>query len=116
MTPENKNDSKSQKWRRILVHELFEFFCNFAFLSGFLVAFAWYRRLLLAGYHIQYLDYWAPVIEAAILAKVIMIGDALRIGQRFQDNPWPLLPFIARWYSVSWWCSSHLRSVSLARG
>ena len=45
----------------------------------FLIAFAWYRRLILASYHIQYLGYWAPVIETAILAKVIMIGDAFLI-------------------------------------
>jgi len=64
-----------------------EYFFNFAFLAVFLVAFAWYRRLILAEYHIQYLGYWAPVIEAAILAKVIMIGDVLHMGRRFQNRP-----------------------------
>jgi len=66
---------------------MFEYFFNFAFLALFLVAFAWYRRLILAAYHIQYLGYWAPLIESAILAKVIMIGDALRIGRRFDNKP-----------------------------
>ena len=64
-----------------------EYLFNFAFLSIFLVAFAWYRRLLLASYDIQYIGYWAPLFEAAILAKVIMIGDLLRIGRRFQNKP-----------------------------
>jgi len=85
--PESQSESKSQKWRKILVHEMSEYFFNFAFLAVFLVAFAWYRRLILAEYHIQYLGYWAPVIEAAILAKVIMIGDALHMGRRFQNRP-----------------------------
>jgi hypothetical protein len=86
MTTESQSETKSQKWKRILVHELFEYFLNFIFLAAFLVAFAWYRRLILAEYNIQYLAYWGPVIEAAILAKVIMIGDALRMGRRFQNR------------------------------
>lgn len=64
-----------------------EYLFNFAFLAIFLVAFAWYRRLILAAYHIHYLGYWAPLIEAAILAKVIMLGDVLRVGRRFRSKP-----------------------------
>lgn len=89
MSHENPTESKSERWRRILVHEFIEFVFNFGFLSFFLVAFAWYRRLILAKYHIQYTGYWAPVVEAAILAKVIMIGDALRVGRRLRR--WPLV-------------------------
>ena len=87
MAAENQPESKAQKWKRILVHELFEYFFNFAFLAFFLVSLAWYRRLLLASYNIDYYDYWAPLIEAAVLAKVIMIGDALHMGQRFGNRP-----------------------------
>jgi len=87
MATENQAEGRAQKWRGILVHEMFEYFFNFAFLAVFLIAFAWYRRLILAAYHIQYLGYWAPLIEAAILAKVIMIGDALRIGRSLQNRP-----------------------------
>jgi len=82
-----KNETKSRKWEKIFVHEMFEYFFNFAFLAFFLVAFAWYRRLLLASYHIQYFGYWAPLIEAAVLAKVIMIGDILHIGGAFRNKP-----------------------------
>lgn len=71
----------------MLVHELFEYFFNFAFLAFFLVAFAWYRRLLLASYHIEYFGYWAPLIEAAVLAKIIMIGDAFHMGREFRNKP-----------------------------
>lgn len=87
--------TKRQKWERILVHEFFEYLFNFAFLSFFLVSFAWYRRLLLASYNIQWTDYWAPLIESAVLAKVIMIGDALRIARGL--SKWPLaVPAIYR--------------------
>ena len=87
MATETQPESKAQKWRRIFVHEMFEYFLNFLFLAVFLISFAWYRRLLLASYHIEYLGYWTPLIEAAILAKVIMIGDVLRLGRRFQNRP-----------------------------
>ncbi len=87
MTPESQTERRAHKWQKVLAHELFEYFFNFAFLAIFLVAFAWYRRLILAAYHIQYLGYWAPLIESAILAKVIMIGDALRVGRSFQNRP-----------------------------
>jgi hypothetical protein len=87
MATENQTESRAQKWQRILVHEMFEYFFNFAFLAVFLVAFAWYRRLILAAHHIPYSDYWAPLIESAILAKVIMIGDALRLGRSFRNKP-----------------------------
>ncbi len=33
------------------------------------------------------MDYGVSVIEALVLAKVIMIGDVLRIGRRLQDRP-----------------------------
>lgn len=87
MKNETPAERHSGTWRKILVHEMFEYFFNFAFLAVFLVAFAWYRRLILAAYHIPYTGYWAPLIEAAILAKIIMIGDALRIGRSFQKRP-----------------------------
>ena len=81
------NENKSRKWQRIIEHELFEYFANFVFLAFFLVAFAWYRRLVLEEYHIHYFGYWGPVIEAAILAKVIMIGDALHMGRALENKP-----------------------------
>ncbi len=87
METEKLSEDASRTWRNFLAHEMFEYFFNFAFLAMFLVAFAWYRRLILAAYHIQYLNYWMPLIEAAILAKVIMIGDALRLGRGFRGKP-----------------------------
>jgi hypothetical protein len=95
MAPEGQIKSKPRGWEKILAHEMCEYLINFALLSFFLVAFAWYRRLLLASYNIEYFGYWAPLIEAAVLAKIIMIGDALRMGRRFRN--WPLaVPTIYR--------------------
>ena len=50
-------------------------------------AFLTYRRLTLSESGITYLHYGAGIIEALILAKVILIGRALRLGRRFEDEP-----------------------------
>lgn len=74
-------------WKKKVVHELVEYWINFGYLAFFLVAFMWYRRLILAEYQVQYTNYWFPLIEAAVLAKVIMIGDLLRLGRRMENKP-----------------------------
>ena len=43
--------------------------------------------MVLAEYQIAYVRYGMSVLEALVLAKVILIGDVLRIGRRFEDKP-----------------------------
>ena len=74
-------------WKRTLIHELVEYWLNVAYLSFFLVAFVWYRRLVLAEYQVLYTNYWFPLIEAAVLAKVIMIGDVFHLGRGLEQKP-----------------------------
>ncbi len=54
------------------------------YLALMLSAFAWYRRLILSGAGLSYIHYGEAVIEALILAKVILIGQALGLGRRFE--------------------------------
>ena len=56
------------------------------YLAVMLAAFAWYRRFVLSQVGIGYLHYGAAVIEALILAKVILIGQALGVGRRFEGS------------------------------
>ena len=74
-------------WKRKIVDEMVEYYLNFMYLAFFLVAFAWYRRLILAEYDILYLGYWVPLVEAAILAKVIMVGELVPFGRGLQRKP-----------------------------
>ena len=74
-------------WKQKIVHEVIEYWINFAWLVFFLVAFIWYRRLILAEYHVQYTNYLFPLIEAAVLAKMIMVGDLLRLGRGLEHKP-----------------------------
>ncbi|MBL9175541.1 MAG: hypothetical protein JNL10_18510 [Verrucomicrobiales bacterium] len=89
MSHATNGETPQKSWRTVLRHELTEYLFNFAFLSFFLIAFSWYRRLLLDSYHISNAVYWAPVISSAILAKVLMIGEALRMGRGLRT--WPLI-------------------------
>jgi len=54
------------------------------YLALMLSAFTWYRRFVLSQYGVTYLHYWAAVVEALILAKVILIGQALGLGRRYE--------------------------------
>ena len=82
-------------WKTKLTHELIEYCLNFVYLAFFLVAFAWYRRLTLAEYAIPYSDYWMPLVAAAVLAKVIMIGDLMHLGRGLERTPL-LMPTLYR--------------------
>jgi hypothetical protein len=64
-----------------------EYWTNVFYLTIVFAAFTWYRRLLLAAHDIMYTNYFVSVIEALILAKVIMIGDVLRIGRGLERKP-----------------------------
>ena len=85
-----------------VVHEVIEYWITFAYVAFFLVAFTWYRRLVLAEYHIRYTNYWFPLVEAAVLAKVIMIGDLLRLGRRLDQQPL-IIPTLYRTVVFSLW-------------
>jgi hypothetical protein len=86
---------KSVGWKSKLKAGMIEYYLDFMYLAFFLVAFAWYRRLILAEYDILYLSYWMPLVEAAVLAKVIMIGDLLRFGRGLERKPL-LVPTVFR--------------------
>ncbi len=73
-------------WKQRVSHEMLEYGIVFIYLATFFGVFTWYRRLILAEYHITYLHYWLAVFEAFILAKVIVVGTALRIGRRFEGK------------------------------
>ena len=98
----NDVHTKPARWKQKIVHELIEYWINFAYLAFFLVAFTWYRRLILAEYHVQYTNYWFPLIEAAILAKVIMVGDILGLGRGLEHKPL-ILPTLSRTVVFSVW-------------
>jgi hypothetical protein len=68
------------------VEELKVFWVVAAFLALMFGAFTTYRRLILSEFGITYVHYGAGVVEALIVVKVILIGQALGIGKRFEKS------------------------------
>ena len=108
-------------WKRKVVHELSEYWINFGYLAFFLIAFGWYRRLILAEYQLHHTNYWFPVIEAAILAKVIMLGDFLRVGRGLEQRPLILSALFRTfmfsvWVGIFGWLEATVRGLLEHRG
>ena len=80
-------DKKKGNWKEKIFHEMVEYWINVSYLTLVFAAFTQYRRFLLAAHDITYTNYWVAVIEALILAKVIMIGDAVRLGRGLEHKP-----------------------------
>ena len=64
-----------------------EYWINVAYLTLVFAAFTQYRRFVLAAYDITYTNYGVALIEALILAKVIMIGAVFRLGRGLEQKP-----------------------------
>ena len=56
------------------------------YLAVMLAAFGSYRKLVLSESGINYFQHGAAVIQALILAKVILIGQALGVGRQFEGS------------------------------
>ena len=83
-------DEVKQKegWKQKAKREFIRYWINVLYLTLVFGLFAWYRRLILAQYEIKYLKYGVAIVEALVLAKVVLIGDALGLGRKiFKDRP-----------------------------
>jgi len=78
----NSENKTHASWKQRAAHELRIFLVYFVYLALLLGAFTWYRRLILAEFQISSFRYGYAVIEALVLAKVILIGEALGVGER----------------------------------
>jgi hypothetical protein len=68
-------------------HEAKELVTVYLYLVLLIGSFTVYRWLLMEEYHVGYFVFGYALIEALILAKVIIIGEGLGIGERFADRP-----------------------------
>ena len=78
---------KKKNIKKKIVHEITEYWINVVYLTLVFASFTQYRRLVLAAHDITYTNYWVAVIEALVLAKVVMIGDVLHLGRRLEHKP-----------------------------
>jgi hypothetical protein len=80
-------DKKQGTWKEKIFHEMVEYWLNVIYLTLVFAAFTQYRRLVLAAHDITYTNYWVALIEALVLAKVIMIGEVVRLGRGLEQKP-----------------------------
>ena len=79
-------DKRKGNLKKKIFHEMTEYWIIVAYLTLVFAAFTQYRRLILAAHDITYTNYWVAVIEALILAKVVMIGGVFRLGRHLDQG------------------------------
>jgi hypothetical protein len=84
--PMNILSEKSSDWKGKIRHELIRYWLIVLYLAFFFGGFANYRRLILAQYDISYQDYGISMIEALVLAKVIVVAEKLGLGRGFEGK------------------------------
>lgn len=82
---------KSSKPPKTLINKLLDetkrYIVYTVILTLFFSAFTTYRRLILDEYGISYAHYGFNLVQSMILAKVIIIGQVLKLGERFSARP-----------------------------
>jgi hypothetical protein len=80
-------DKKKVGLKEKIFHEMVEYWINVIYLTIVFATFTQYQMFVLASYDITYTNYWVAVIEALILAKVIMVGAVVRLGHGLEQKP-----------------------------
>jgi hypothetical protein len=86
MTVEKPLLEKASKKQKI-VHELRSLLAIFLYLALFFVVLRTYTHLILLQRQVSYVAYGLTIIKALALAKIILTGETLRLGERFHDKP-----------------------------
>jgi len=85
-----RGDAKGERRRRvweIVVCEAKKFGILFLYLAVVFGLLTLHQWVVLASNHISYAFYGASVINALILAKIMLVAEALHFGERFRDKP-----------------------------
>lgn len=83
----NSSPSEKGSLKRKVLHELSEYWIIVFYLALAFAAFLQYRRLVLGAQHISYTHYFVALVKAMVLAKVILIGEMIRLGRGLEDRP-----------------------------
>ncbi|UJX41127.1 hypothetical protein K9F62_00005 [Desulfovibrio sp. JY] len=78
---------KANALKHTFVSEGRVFIVLFIYLALLLGGFAWYKRLVLLQYKFQFLHYGYSIVEAAVLAKLILVGNAFGLTKPFRKLP-----------------------------
>lgn len=81
------HSTKHREIKQKISNELKRYLMYTFFLAILLFTFTSYERMLLEKFGNQYVPYGFCIIKALILAKVIMIGEAIKLGEKFSKKP-----------------------------
>jgi hypothetical protein len=79
-------DQSAKNLKQKAAHEFEELAVLTAYLAFFFGGLATYSMLLLNEFHISYFAYGTALINAFVIAKVILIGEAVRAGAKFESK------------------------------
>lgn len=78
---------ESSSFKQIIKNELGQFFMYTVFLAFFFCSLTIYSRLLLKEFSIIYFRFGYGIIQAVVLAKIIVVGKHLRLVEKFAGKP-----------------------------
>lgn len=111
----SNGEKKRGGWKQKVASEMVAYWINVLYLAVFFGMFITYQRLVLAQYEISYEDYGISMIKALVLAKVIMLGDILRLGRGLEERPL-VYPTLFRSFAFSVWVLLFIILESMVRG
>ena len=83
----NAENSEKVTLKQKAAHELVQFLAISTYLAFFFCALATYSTLLLNEFHVSYFTYGFALINAIVIAKVILIGEYLHLGKKYEAKP-----------------------------
>jgi hypothetical protein len=83
----NAENPKPASLKQKATHELREFALISSYLAFFFCAVATYSMLLLNDLHVSYFIYGTALINALVIAKVILIGEYAHLGEKHESKP-----------------------------
>lgn len=87
------NAKRRSRVLEIVVREAKKFCTLFLYLALVFSLFSLHQWVVLASNHISYAFYGASIINALVLAKIMLVAEALHFGDQFRDKPlaYPIL-------------------------
>jgi hypothetical protein len=81
------NQTSEKGIKEKAAHEFKEITIVFAYLAFFFCALTTYSTLLLEKYEVSYFNYGAALLNAFVITKVILIGEAAHLGRKQEAKP-----------------------------
>jgi hypothetical protein len=83
----SSENSGGQGLKQKTIHEFWELAWIFLYLAFFFCSLELYSVLLLRDFHVKYLNIGFAIVNALVIAKVILLGEYAKIGRKYERRP-----------------------------